>query len=434
MKLWNGKYVWAESGSTLVREVSLGMLAGVAAAFLVVGGFLHEASAQAPAPPGSQPSDEGTSHSSQTYAPVGKSGYVVPIPEIKLERIIRERPREAAPAAPKGEEPSPAGQPEPSEEAEVQEPQEPVRLPFDPARKLQQLAPTSEPRGIQEPSPDQDRAPFLAAPTAPDDVMEAPLPRKEILGKKPAPTIPGLLEAAPLKEAQKPLPLKAQEGLSVAGPEEMIPLGTRGEPEVILPVRPEGSSLRVPGGATTGKPPFEVPKEEAPALIRPGQEEKTAPKEQLAPVEPFVLPPKEAFQSPLDPDTPDTFEVKLYLRETAPILEEMSLLMTRAPAMSIGEFDPSEPNSPIFPKDVHLKMDSMKRDLQIIDSKTFAIIPPKKYERFHALIRDSITQTHQACDAIVNFMSEPTEVNLRAVQEHLHRAKELIQKTRAGQA
>jgi hypothetical protein len=251
--------------------------------------------------------------------------------------------------------------------------------------------------------------------------MEAPLPRKEILGKKPAPTIPGLLEAAPVKEAQKPLPLKAQEGLSVAGPEERIPLGTRGEPEVIPRV-------------TTGRPPFEVPKEETPALVRPRQEEKTAPKEQLAPVEPFVLPPKEAFQSPLDPDTPDTSEVKLYLRETAPILEEMSLLMTRAPAMSIGDFDPSEPNSPIFPKDVHLKMDSMKRDLQIIDSKTFAIIPPKKYERFHALIRDSITQTHQACDAIVNFMSEPTEVNLRAVQEHLHRAKELIQKTRAGQA
>jgi len=166
---------------------------------------------------------------------------------------------------PKGEEPSSVGQPEQSEETEAHEPQGPIRLPFDSTRRTPELAPSPEPRATHEPSSDQDRPPFLAAPTAPDDLMEAPLPRKEILGKKPAPTIPGLLEAAPVKEAQKPLPLKAQEGLSVAGPEERIPLGTRGEPEVIPRV-------------TTGRPPFEVPKKKLQLWFGRGKKRKRLPR------------------------------------------------------------------------------------------------------------------------------------------------------------
>jgi hypothetical protein len=137
------------------------------------------------------------------------------------------------------------------------------------------------------------------------------------------------------------------------------------------------------------------------------------------------------LKSPLDEETPDTPEIKYYLRDTTPILEELSLLMTRAPSISIADYDPSDPNAPLFPRDIQLKMDSMKRELQVLDSKTFAIIPPKKYEQFHGLIRDSISQTHQACDAILNYLAEPNEENFKTIQDHLLRARELIQKTRS---
>jgi hypothetical protein len=104
--------------------------------------------------------------------------------------------------------------------------------------------------------------------------------------------------------------------------------------------------------------------------------------------------------------------------------------MTRAPSLAIADYDPSDPNTPPIPKEVQLKMEALKRELQILDSKSFAIIPPKKYLTFHGLIRDSVAETHQACDAIIRYLQESNPENLRSVQEHLRKAKTLIQRSR----
>ena len=81
-------------------------------------------------------------------------------------------------------------------------------------------------------------------------------------------------------------------------------------------------------------------------------------------------------------------------------------------------------------RDILMKMDSMRRELQILDSKTFAIIPPRKYAEFHSMIRDSITHTHQAYTAIMNLLSEGEAKNLEEIQEHIIRARDLIQRAR----
>jgi hypothetical protein len=98
--------------------------------------------------------------------------------------------------------------------------------------------------------------------------------------------------------------------------------------------------------------------------------------------------------------------------------------------LTVADYDPSEPNAPVFPKELILKMDSLKRELQILDSKTFEIIPPAQYAPFHSIIRQSITQTYQACDEIINYFNDRKEQSLQKVQEHLLKARELIQKTR----
>jgi hypothetical protein len=139
---------------------------------------------------------------------------------------------------------------------------------------------------------------------------------------------------------------------------------------------------------------------------------------------------KEAVPSPLDQEAPQTPEIRDYLRETAPILEELSLLMTTAPSLTVADYDPTDPDSPVIPRDVYLKMETMKRELQVLDSKTFAIIAPSQYAKFHELIRKSISQTHQACDAMIEYFNETKPENLRKVQNHLLKARELIQRTR----
>jgi len=160
--------------------------------------------------------------------------------------------------------------------------------------------------------------------------------------------------------------------------------------------------------------------------------EPSAPEEAPPPVEqaPETPPPPETFPSPLDDDVLESREVRDYLRAAAPILEELSLLMTRVPSLVIEDFDPSNANAPVVGTDVLAKMDSTRRDLQILDSKTFSIIPPPKYAQFHSRIRESITETYQACEAIINFFNERTDEDLRRVQEHLLRARDLILDTR----
>ena len=71
----------------------------------------------------------------------------------------------------------------------------------------------------------------------------------------------------------------------------------------------------------------------------------------------------------------------------------------------------------------------MKRELEVLDSKTFAVIPPAKYSDFHSLIRQSITQAHQACHSIIEYFQESKSENFQKAREHLLKAGELIRRT-----
>jgi hypothetical protein len=142
-------------------------------------------------------------------------------------------------------------------------------------------------------------------------------------------------------------------------------------------------------------------------------------------------PPEVILPSPLDSDARESIEVRDYLRATAPVLEELSLLITTAPTLAIANYDPTDHGGQAALKDVLLKLNSMKRALQILDSKTFAIIPPAKYAHFHTTIRQSIAQTNQACDSIITFLNGGKEDQLAKIHEHLSKAKELMQKTRS---
>jgi hypothetical protein len=139
---------------------------------------------------------------------------------------------------------------------------------------------------------------------------------------------------------------------------------------------------------------------------------------------------REVLPSPLQDDVLESWEVREYLKRAAPILEELSLLMTRAPSLAIADYDPSDPNAPAVPGDVHPKMESMRRTLTILDTKAFDIMPPKKYMPFHGLIRESITETIKACDAISKYLDSSKLEDLRGVQDHLIKARELIRQTR----
>ncbi len=435
----------------------------------------------------------------QPYAPLGESGYKVPIPEIKLTQITGSGAAKSKPTSPDSGDSSPSQKPsvtEPSanhrqEQTEQKPPSvtaESPRLPFDHMYRKQEPAVSEKLQSRQKhypatPVSKEPLSPFVV-PVAPEEPLTARPPKKEVLMKRTPPTAPPLLEAQPSKEPLKVMPLKSEQ-VPVSGPVEAIPLKTRAEPEVTpaavrqpsfekselvenAPVdasisaakkfgskeilrsegRPSEAPLKDTGAITpifrqdsSRSAPSEearlypsdtlAPKEDKTTAPVPDQvREESIPKENLPGFGQSLLP-REIFKSPLNDNTPDTPEIKHYLRDTAPILEELSLLMTRAPSMTIADYDPSDANAALFPKDLQLRMDSMKRDLQILDSKTFAIIPPKKYEQFHGLIRDSITHTHQACDAIVNYIAEPNDENFKLIQEHLFRAKELIKKTRS---
>jgi len=467
----------------------------VISAVLIVFGSVIEGYAQSTVRPG--PSSSDGKNQEQAYAPLGESGYKVPIPEIRMDQILGGRPAKPKPPQPDADKPSPPqsntvepakiNEPEQSERQETSVAPETPQLPFDPAARktlpgsVTQKPHTEEPFPMAPPLPKENVSP-LSAPVAPEDPMIARPPKKEVLMKRTPPTIPPLLEAHPSKETLKSIHLKAQ-GPPLSGPIENIPLGSRGEPEIIPRPDPEPKPVPVsspeiepdskplpepvtePVEPVIDKPapkerilsapptepephklvpqdrPFFVPSlepdksgpKERTSIVPPMEpvQEQSIPKETLPAFVPPVPPPKEVLRSPLNDAIPDTQEIKYSLRDTAPILEELSLLMTRAPSMTTADYDPSDANAPLFPKDLQLRMDSMKRDLQILDSKTFAVIPPKRYEQFHGLIRDSITHTHQACDAILNYMAEPNEENFKLIQDHLFRARELIQKTRA---
>lgn len=231
--------------------------------------------------------------------------------------------------------------------------------------------------------------------------------------RKPAREIPPIAIAPP-EPAAEPPKRDQREALTQARPVEPLP-GTTDAREFQEP-RPKEADTE----PTTTRVARARPSEISPLDTRLPRVEKRVTKPKLE------LP----FPSPLDADARDDKLVRDYLRATAPLLEQLSLMVTTAPTLAIANYDPSEPGPPEVLKDVLLKMNAMKRDLQILDSKTFAIIPPRKYLPFHSMIRESIAQTYQACNAIIHFLDGGKDEHLAKIQEHLSKAKELMQKAR----
>ncbi|MEW6140725.1 MAG: hypothetical protein AB1733_21085 [Thermodesulfobacteriota bacterium] len=238
-----------------------------------------------------------------------------------------------------------------------------------------------------------------------------------------------------LKQEQKPEPV-------IAPPPEIVPqsrLEPKPEPSPTLQPYPGIEPRREPARESpfpmTPPVPTVSPESQPPRESTSGGEElKTPPaepsKEEAITQEETPLPPKEMLRSPLEEEALNSPEVREYLQQASPILEELSLLMTTAPSLNLADYDPSDTSGPAIPRDVYLRMDAIKRQLQILDSKTFAIIPPRKYAAFHSLIRESIAETNQACSAIMSYLQDTKAEDLRAVREHLLRARKLIQRTR----
>ncbi len=372
-----------------------------------------------------QPEVSGPGPAGQTFAPIGESGYRVPIPEMKMKNIIGDRPAKEPPAVPSEQKGPPTPSVEPLKAKpmprEVPVPQVP-RLPFEPLEPAPKAEPTAEPPAKKETEEKDYRSPLLKAPVVPEDFTAAlPPPKKEVLPKAATPGLPTLMEVAPVKETVKALPLERTEIDDMADPRLWIRLDPRRQTE--------GASLESERGPRDPKeelrPQPPTPEDAAKESIRGPSEEPGAQQEE----EPLA-PEKESIASPFDPQAATDPAVASYLKSTAPILEELSLVMARTPSLTVADYDPSEANAPAFPKELVLKLDSLKRELQVLDSKTFEIIPPPRYVPFHSLIRQSITQTYQACDEIINFFNERNEQSLDKVRDHLLKARELIQRTR----
>lgn len=404
-------------------------------AFLVGLTFSTAAAAQTDPSRTQQPAPD-AAPPGQTFAPIGESGYQVPIPEFKMKNLIGGPPKREAPAAPQEEKRTPA----PSVEApkarpvpkEVPVPQVP-RLPFEPvdrgpkARSGQEVPPAKE-TPTKETREKEYESPLLKAPIIPEDITAGlPLPRKEVLPKTGIPGSPNLMDAEPVKESLKTIPLERTEIDDMADPRLWIPLEPRREAEAIVPEQEPEPAASIP--RQEARPELTPKESESREAIPQPLEQPVEPKESI-PTKEEAPPAKESIYSPLGGDAAENREVGAYLKATAPILEELSLLMARTPSLTVADYDPSEANAPVFPKELILKMDSLKRELQILDSKTFEIIPPAKYAPFHSIIRQSITQTYQACDEIINYFNDRKEQSLQKVREHLLKARELIQKTR----
>ena len=415
---------------------------------------------------------------------IGDSGYKVTIPEIKLRSIIGGKPEERVvpqePQAPQQQldqlpsKEEPAGQ---GSGAMVD------RLPFDPvdvapppsiptppsAASSSETAQTKESKtetvtsGSEEghetatseprPSPPVEEVnPVYHPPAAPEETLDTTfVPKKDVLRGDETPKQPPIAVLRPRSYKSSRLEISTSQAKELLSPEEWLALDARKPPLVVQLPEPEREGIReTPQQVAEDRdssvsptssqetqqpePPIVSVPSDSPAASQPV--EKTAPEvthsEQSLPEESIVTHEKERIPTPLDDDALDSREARDYLRETAPILEELSLLMTRAPGLTLEDYDPSDTNSTLVPSDVRVKITSLKRDLQVLDSKTFAIIPPPRYQAFHSLVRESIAHAYQACDAIINYFEEHNPENFIKAKEHLVKAGDLIRRTVKG--
>jgi hypothetical protein len=469
----------------------------------------------------------------QSYAPIGDSGYRVPIREFNMKRIIGDRPQPLRPVPQPdetetqrpttGEAPPPA--PPPPDQGFQGEAPRIRRLPFDPEMRSPVPPPSREqpPPAEDYPQKEEDSSP-IRTPQAPEEPLEARPPVVDKLPPAQVTALPNIAASTRVRGPFKALAVDSAESPGFSDATEGIALEERREPAIIPPPaeptpapeplpapKPEPAPEPMPKPMPVPKPepipepapvpkplpapkpepvpepmpkPMPVPKPEPTPEPMPVPEPLPAPKPEPAPKpmpvpkpepipepapvpkplptpkpepapEPMPVPtpepaptptetlptreypppvPAAPLSSPLDTEALHSREARQYLRETAPLIEELSLLMTRAPSLEIEDYDPSSDSPQTLSRNLATKLEHMKRDLQILDSKTFAIIPPKKYEEFHSVIRESITETYQACETILKYVREPSAGNLQQVQEHLRKARDLIHRTQLGKS
>jgi len=402
---------------------------------------------------------------------IGQSGYVVKVPEIRMRSIIGERPqKKTVEEEPRPEPVSPVQELKDDPVISAEPPADQVnRLPFDPVDSEHRASsplgePTPEPpikadpetekqivERIQDrPQPEEvppkpmetiDESPVYHPPVAPEETYDPSfVPQKEILRRTGPHKIPAVAELEVRSGKISRLELGSRFADDPIPPEDWLSLGKRPEPvllELPEPVKEQVAEqpredAETPrsyfpeetrtGDSPRGKP---VPLETRDGTP-PGPETETVPRKPVAPEE---SPAKETIPTPLDDDALDSREARDYLRQTAPIMEELSLLMIRAPGLTIVDYDPSETNTALIPEEIKLKMASIKRELQVLDSKTFAVIPPSKYLAFHELVRQSIAHTYMACDEIINYFDENKVENFQKAKEHLVKAGDFIRRT-----
>lgn len=414
----------------------------------------------------------------ETSTRIGDSGYKVTIPEIKLQSIIGGKPKaKTVPEEPESNESKLDQAPIKERSSSLESEKRVDRLPFDPvdvdqthpipSRTTTQGVPeaeetpekeTSLPKQIPETAvsepapgapPEDEVSPVYHPPIAPEEILDTTfVPKKEILpssetAKQPPIT---MLDSKASKSSRLEIATTpAREPLS---PDEWLSLDLRG-PSLVVQLRETEKEEIQESPQQTAQAPYEP---EAPSGSSETQRPETPsaslsreltgephPVEQPASdasqgeqppsTESAQIQAKEIIPSPLDEDALDSREARDYLRQTAPILEELSLLMTRAPGLPIEDYDPSDTSAALVPADIRLKLTSLKRELQVLDSKTFAIIPPSRYQAFHSIVRESIAHAYQACDAIINYFEENNPENFLKAKEHLVKAGELIRKT-----
>ncbi len=165
------------------------------------------------------------------------------------------------------------------------------------------------------------------------------------------------------------------------------------------------------------------------------EEQSIEPEESIPTIESIDEPipepePQEIIPSPLDPGAVEDAETREYLEATATILEELSLLMTRAPSLSLAQYDPSDTSAPLAPSEVLRQIESLSRRLRILDSKTFSVIPPNKYLEYHNKIRNSIVESRLAFEAVMTFFNQGDSKALQEMRNHITKARDLIRQTR----
>ncbi len=234
---------------------------------------------------------------------------------------------------------------------------------------------TESEKAPQDVSPPKVAAMPKAPGEAPAHATEPNSPREAVITSDVEPTVPKTAKTAPEQETE-PIPMASAPDLSATTQVASVPPAPEPEkPTIPIPEKPVHKSIPTPLASA-------------------------------------------ALSSP---------EARNYLRETAPILEELFFIIAKAPTLGIADYDPADPNANVFPRDLQARMDSMKRRLQVLDSKIFAVIPPTKYQAFHETIRKSISETYQACDALLDYFNDATDANLTRAGEHLQNAGRLIQ-------